>query len=81
MTFVSKSAIMRAMAVQDRASTSPAAQKMYRCHKGHHYFAFNAPPGTLCDCGTKVRIYEPCVTCGQRTATTRDNTVLMEDYS
>ncbi len=41
----------------------------------------NAPPGTLCDCGIKVRIYEPCVTCGQLTATTRDNTVLMEDYS
>jgi hypothetical protein len=78
MTFVSKICTMPAMAVADRIETQPAVRS--KCHGDQHHFMRNAPPGSNCDCGKKVRLYEPCISCGQPTATTSDIKSLEEDY-
>jgi hypothetical protein len=41
-------------------------------------YPFNVPPGTVCSCGQKVVIYEPCPTCRQTGPMLKDAIVLQE---
>ncbi len=63
---------MPAMAVAEKTVAPPAPPVRIRCFGDQHYFLTNSPPGTLCDCGTQARIYEPCASCGQMTAARRE---------
>jgi hypothetical protein len=59
-----------------------AAAPVNLCRDTHHFVGFNVnssiPPGTVCACGQKVLIYEPCGSCGQRAPTLKNAVTLQE---
>ncbi len=70
---------MPAMVVKEKPLTSEASRLNSGCRDGSHSFPSNAPPGTLCSCGIKARIYVSCG-CGAPKPEMRDAVNLLEDY-
>jgi len=71
------------MAVIEKPLTPSAIPLNSKCNESDHHFDHGSivPPGSLCDCGRKVRVYETCPTCGQMAPSIKDAVKLQEEES
>lgn len=70
---------MRAVSVIEKPLKPMEIPAYLPCHGERHYFTIHpTPPGTVCACGKKAMIYEPCAACQQAAPALRDVVQLQE---